>query len=402
MGADVALAFAIEAARRGDAGVEALFTESLAALVRQAMAPEGGDATLQALVLRTQDPAVDEYVRLSAQAAADRRALRAMADAIAHPGKLRGMQHGAIREALASLHGLATAGDWNALRQAGMGWLPSSAAPALDRLERAETLRAEPGVQRYLALCEQRGPLAGTEAAAAQGRASTRAGGLAEEGTLHAFGAIAGLLETAAPGSGYRAVASLRTPRGFPGAVDKAKDEWDAAIVRRSGAAHSLEIVLLAEVKATPAAATPDFSRLLRGLQRLAQAQDAAAYPFPSAEGELQIAAASLRRLRPEGATLPPQVIYCCPAQAEAQVQMLSAATRAVLLAEPASLAYAQQLARGETAAHAQLLPVWHDLQRQPRLRSALNQYDTARRAREAMLFPGDLLAAVARSAHSG
>ncbi|RYG20931.1 MAG: DUF2207 domain-containing protein, partial [Burkholderiales bacterium] len=73
---------------------------------------------------------------------------------------------------------------------------------------------------------------------------------------------IASLMNSRNPG--HRVVRSLRTPRGFPGAVGKAKDEWDAAIVREQGG--DADIVLLAEVKAAPAAATPDFTRLARGL----------------------------------------------------------------------------------------------------------------------------------------
>ena len=41
------------------------------------------------------------------------------------------------------------------------------------------------------------------------------------------------------------------------------------------------------------------------------------------------------------------------------------------------------------------LAPVWHALLNEGRLRAVLNQYDTARRAREAMLHPDDLSAAV-------
>jgi len=78
---------------------------------------------------------------------------------------------------------------------------------------------------------------------------------------------------------------------------------------------------------------------------------------------------------------------------------VLSAATKAVLLAEPASLAFAQQVARGEAAPpHAALAPAWHALFTAPRLRAALHQYETAAKARAAMLHPDDLLPAVDRS----
>jgi hypothetical protein len=94
---------------------------------------------------------------------------------------------------------------------------------------------------------------------------------------------------------------------------------------------------------------------------------------------------------------LPPHVIYCCSAPPEALPQPLGAATKAVLLAEPASLAFAQQLARGEAPSHAALDPVWHALATAPRLQAALHQYETAQKARAAMLHPDDLLASVAQ-----
>jgi hypothetical protein len=423
-GAETSLAVAIEAARAAiqagsppPAEAKPLFIASLATLIRQALGPEGGDPHFQSLVLRTQDPAVDEHVRLATHAAADRRAIRTMTDAVAHPGKLRDVAAGPMRDRLAHLHGLAAAGEWMQLRRAVDSALPHisgdderlrsalaaiASAPALARLERASALLAEPAVRRYQALCEQRGPLAGSDAAAAQGRASARIGGVAEEGTLASFREIVGLLHAVAPLASYRAIASLRTPRGFPGAAHKAKDEWDAAIVRSRAAGGAADIVLLAEVKASPAAATPDFSRLLRGLQRLAHAGTDAVYEFPSSEGDVRVAGESLRRLRPDGASLPPQVIYCCSAPAETQPQVLSAATQAVLLAEPASLAFARQLARGESPPDDALTPIFHDVMSAPRLRSALNQYDTARRVREAMLHPHDLVEAVRQRCVTG
>jgi hypothetical protein len=150
-------------------------------------------------------------------------------------------------------------------------------------------------------------------------------------------------------------------------------------------------------VKASPAAATPDFARLHRGLERLAQAHAHESYAFGSAEGEVRIAGAALRQLKPHGRALPAQVIYCCPAPSEAQPQLLAAATKAVLLAEPASLAFALQLEQGARPPDADLAPVWEALTHAPRMRAALHQYETARAVREAMLHPDDLPAAVAR-----
>ncbi|MDB5750433.1 MAG: hypothetical protein JWP65_854, partial [Ramlibacter sp.] len=403
--------FAIEAARAGTlppAQVRDLFTLSLAALVRRALAPEGGDPVFQALVLHAGSEPVREHVRLATRAAADRRTLRAAIDAVAHPGKLRDMPAAALRDALARLHALLESGAWAQLHAATQATLVHAsgdarlhaalasllAEPALERLQRGDALRPVADVQRYLALAQQRGPPAGSELAAAQGRASARLGSDAEAATLQALRTIAGLLEEGRPAGRYRAVAGLRTPAGFPGAADKAKDEWDGAIVRTDAGADAADVLLLAEVKAAPAAATPDFARLVRGLERLAQAGAETTYLFPTAGGELRIRGASLRRLLPHRDALPAHVVYCCAAM-EAQPQPLGAATRAVLLAEPATVAFARQLAGGEPAPHDALAPVWQDLTTAPRLRSALNQYRTAVAARDAMLHPDDLLAAV-------
>lgn len=417
-GTETALAFAVESARRhvqhGEpvpAEVPALFTRALAALVRSALAGEGGDPSFQALVLRAEHAQVQEHVQLASQAHADRRALRTAVDAVAHPGKLQGHLPGPLREALASLHGLAAEGDWPALAQAAARWRDGPHAdasalawiegllahPALARLQRHGELLRHENVQRYLALCAGRGPVAGSAAATASGRASARLGGLAEDETLHAFHEIAARLQAHdAAGPRYLAVGSLRTPRGFPGEAHKSKDEWDAAVLRERTAGAPAEVLLLAEVKASPAAATPDFARLLRGLQRLALAQPGAAYRFPSTDGLLTLDGDSLRALAPQGHALPAQVIYCCAAPPEAQPPLLSAASRAVLLAEPGSLSFARRLAGGEAPDPAELGVVWDALCAEPRLRSALHQYQTARDVREAMLHPGDLLAELA------
>lgn len=413
-GPQVALAFAMERARlaleRGapPAGeLRLLFTEALAALVREALAPATADPAFQGSVLRVQEPAVTAFVRLAGRERADQRALRSAVDAIAHPGKLASLPAGPLRTALADLHARASAADWKGvgagaeqLRAAAHGdfalrvaLAALAAHPALTRLQEVEVLRADPAVARYLALCGQAGPLAGSDAAAEQGRASGRAGREAERAAVEAFARMAALLDGAPAAGRCRALRGLRTPRGFPGAADKAKDEWDAALVRDVPAAAGADLLLLAEVKASPAAATPDYGRLLRGLQRLAHAQPDAAYVFPSEQGEVAIAGATLRALQPDGAALPAQVVYCCSAPVETRPAVLSAASRAVLLAEPASIAFASALAGGRAAKP--LDAVWEALTTAPRLRSALHQYDTARRAREAMLHPDDLLQAM-------
>lgn len=361
-------------------------------------------------MLQAQSAEVREHVRLAAQLASDRRAVRAATDAIGHPGKLRDTPPGATRDALARLHRLAADSAWTELAAAAEQALAQDitpgqqvhslleglrSSPALQRLSHGSALLRNEAVQRYLRLSERRGPLAGSDAAAASGRASARLGELAEHATVQAFGAIAELLNRQREqGDAYRVVRSLRPPRGFPGETNKAKDEWDAAIVR-SGQDGADEIVVLAEIKASPAAATSDFSRLLRGLRRLAHADADRTYVFASAAGKTHVSGMSLCRLRPHGHSLPPHVIYCCSAPAESHAPFLSAATKAVLLGEPASFAFACRLARGEAPPDSALLPVWDALAKEPRLRSALYQYETATRVREAMVHPLDLLSAM-------
>ncbi|MGE4242833.1 hypothetical protein [Ramlibacter sp.] len=396
LGPDMAVAFAMEAARRGRDERE-VFVDALAALIREASVPDAGDPAFQALVMKANEPLVSEHVRLAAQRIVDERAVRAVVDAFAHPGKLRGHADAGRRESLATLHALAMAQDWIALA-ASLDGLPPLATlasrDALQRLVRAQALRTQPAVQRYIALCERRGPAAGTAAASEQGRASARVGVAAEHATALAFDAIAAMLaqhgrdtsETNA--STWRAVRGLRMPRGFPGDAAKAKDEWDAALL------HGDDVALLAEVKATPAAATPDFARLHRGLLRFAQADDAL-YVFATQEGEVAVSGESLRALAPASHALPAEVIYCCSAPPETRPPVLAASSKAVLLAEPASIAFAHRLALGDTPSPAPLAQVWEDLRTAPRLRSALHQYDTARAVREAMLRPQELADAV-------
>ncbi|GAB3769399.1 hypothetical protein GCM10028796_34400 [Ramlibacter monticola] len=403
-GVEAALAFAIEAGRLGQHGgrgapeaVRDLFTSALAAFIREAMAPQGGDPSFQALVLQAGAAEVREFAQLSAGSAADRRAVRSMTDAIAHPGKTRRLPPGSARVALERLHALADSGAWAELDDALRAGPHEAIArgPALQRLLRGEALRQGEAVRRYLALCAQRGPGAGSPAAAARGRSAARAGDDAERATVEAFEILVRLLQARLPGA-YRVLRSLRPPSGFPGERGKAKDEWDVAIVCEA-AAGSADLLLLAEVKASPAAASSDFARLHRGLQRLAQAEAGRDYAFAiEGGGTARLAGASLRALQPAAGALPEHVVYCCTAPPEPRPQLLAAASKAMLAAEPASLAYAQRLARGAATDDEELRPVWDALLHAPRLRATLHQDATARLVREAMLHPADLVASFA------
>lgn len=118
-------------------------------------------------------------------------------------------------------------------------------------------------------------------------------------------------------------------------------------------------------------------------------------YAFPSDDGEVRLAGTSLRELQPRSLELPPHVIYACSAPPETQVQVLSAATRGVLLAQPASVAFAQAWLAGHAPAPQALSTIWRALPAAAHLRSALHQFQTAQAVRQAMLHPDDLLAAV-------
>ncbi len=421
IGPEAVLAFAIETARRCTernevpaAGLRARFTAALAHVVRKALDPADGDPAFQALVLRQRQPEVGEYVQRTAHAETDRRTVQASVDAVAHPGKLRNMPAGPRREALERLHALAEAQDWPALR-AHAGQLAAQAPagevrlqrslttllgqPSLSALERCAELQPLAAVQRYRALCERTGPAAGTTEALAKGNAAGRRGTTAEAACVSALAELARALDRPeGPEPTHRVARNLLLPAGFPGAAANAKNEWDAAIVRAAVAGgDAVDIVLLAEVKASPEAAVADVSRLVRGLRRFAATEDGAAYALPCAEGLLQVTGASLRRLQAPGYELPPQVIYCCTASSEARPHLLHAASKAVLLTEPASVAFACAVDAGEDPPPDALDPVWLDVLNAPRLRSVLHQYDTARAVREAMFQPDDLHAAAAR-----
>jgi hypothetical protein len=177
--------------------------------------------------------------------------------------------------------------------------------------------------------------------------------------------------------------------------VHGAKDEWDVVLFRTAEDTDALELVLLAEVKASPAAVVSDWPRLRRGLHRLAQVPPGVHPVFSYTEGDVRVDGDSLRALAPPDRGLPPQVIYCCTRH-EARVALLSTSARAMLLQQPCCLAYARVLGRGDPTDPGVLAPVWEALPRSPQLRPVLEQYETARSAREATLHPDDLWASVA------
>jgi hypothetical protein len=423
-GSEATLAFAIESARiaeeRGVPAPAALgdaFTAALAALIRRAMTPDGGDPVFQAQVLQSRDAQVRDWVQIEGVAAADARTVRAAVDAFAHPGKLRDMPEGARRDGLSSLHALAAGGEWGALAAGAESLLATlgedearlksglhdlAVHPALLRRIRAEAMHALEPVRRYRALRARRVPPAGSEIALDQGRAAAREGARAEHAAAEALRHVTAFLNDLEGGARgpYRVLRTLLTPRELSGGGDRSKEEWDVAIVRSADGGPG-DVVLLAEVKAAPAAVTSDMPRLLRGLARLAQADAGATFTFASVDGAVRLRGSSLRALDPPGRSLPEPVIYLCSAPTESRATLLGAAAKAVLLSEPASLAFACALADGAAPPHAGLRPVWDALPHETRLRATLNQYDTARRAREAMLYTGDLRVSVDSAARN-
>lgn len=423
------LAIAIEAARAAlDAGAAPpndaarRFTDALAQLIRDALREPGGDPAFQAMVLRHRSPQVREHASLSAHAVADRRAVRTAVDAFAHPGKRRGMPATPMADTLASLHAAAAAGDWPALTQGAQALLaapPSDAQrpgtleaalagqldkligdPALARLLRLEALASDPQVQRYQALWQRQGPRPGTPQAAAQGVAARRRGMAVEALAEHAIAALAAQLSQAA-GETYRVASSLRVPASIPGDADRAKTEWDVALLRQSGgdaAAPVWDVCLLVEAKASTDAATTDLPRLLRGLRLLAHADAQTTYVFDSNQGPVRLRGAALAALATDEDALARTILYFSDAPADASPRLLSAAGRMQLLSAQESLDYASRAIAGDTPDAQSLAPLWHALLASPRWRAVLNQFPLLRQVRALMVHADDLHAAIAQS----
>lgn len=419
-----ALAIAIEQARvalsadaEPSSACERLFLDSLSQLIRDALRESGGDSAFQAMVLRHQSPLVREYASLSAHAQADRRAVRTAVDAFAHPGKRRGMPAGPLADALASLHAAAAAEDWAALTQGAEHLLaapPLDAAtspaisaplerllndPALARLRRMKTLSADSLVQRYQHLWQRQGPRPGTPQAAAQGLDARRRGVAVEALAEDAIAAMATQLAQRT-GESYRVVTSMHVPASIPGNADRAKTEWDVALLRQSAgdaAAPVWDVCLLVEAKASTDAATTDLPRLLRGLRLLAHADAQTTYVFESHQGPVRLRGAALAALSADDADLAGTILYFSDAPADTAPRLLNAAGRMQLLSAQESLDFASAMAAGEALDASALSPVWQQLLVAPRWRAVLNQFALLRQVRELMVHVDDVHAAITR-----
>ncbi|WP_431257846.1 3-deoxy-D-arabino-heptulosonate 7-phosphate synthase [Roseateles chitinivorans] len=443
-GTATALAAAIEQARTALASGNApaddartLFVDALARLIGHAMRPltaqgkegdgdgdaggdnneggpapaGGGDPAFQAMVLRHRSPVVREYASLSAHAERDRRAVRTAVNALAHPKKTQRRAAGPTRDALLALHAAAGAGDWarvsdvlvplhdgadtHAEPSLHRGLARLIDEPALTRLRRLDALSPDVLVARYRALWERRGPIAGSEQAAARGAGAQQRGDAVEVLAVQALDGLVDRMNAAAGETRYRIVASLRIPPSFPGDAQRAKSEWDVALLKRSDADGDWDLCLLVEAKASPDAATTDLPKLLRGLRLLAQADIDTTYAFTSTDGEVRLRGASLSALPTEEGDLARAVLYCCDGLEDRTPRLLSAASRMQLLCAEASLDFAAALEDGASADPSRLIPVWRLLLEAPAFTSVLRQYETLRAVRELMVHPGDLQAAV-------
>jgi hypothetical protein len=463
-GAATAIAVAIEHARAalaaGEApgdGVKTLFLDALARLIGGAMRPlkgvgadavegasdlagsgdlvGGGDPAFQAMVLRHRSAVVREYASLSAHAERDRRTVRAAVNALAHPAKTQRRSPGATREALLTLHAAGEAGDWTQvsdvisplrdrpdvreepLLHRGLERLLNDSA--LRHLQRLDALSSDDLVTRYRALWDRQGPVAGSEQAAASGAGAQQRGDAVEALATEALEALVGRMNAEAGTARYRVANSLRIPPSFPGDAQRAKSEWDVALLRRhesSTTDEDWDLCLLIEAKASPDAATTDLPRLLRGLRLLAQADVDTSYVFASTDGEIRLRGASLSALPTEEAELARAVLYCCDGAEDRAPRLLNAASRMQLLSAEASLDFAVRLEDGASVGQVGqigqlgqfgkvgpvgpvdpllLAPVWQLLLEAPAFTSVLRQYVTLQAVRELMVHPGDLLAAV-------
>ncbi|MCD0501121.1 3-deoxy-D-arabino-heptulosonate 7-phosphate synthase [Achromobacter sp. MY14] len=426
------LAVAIDQARRALAHAETppalvkqTFVDALAQLIGEAMRENQGDPAIQAMVLRHQAVQVREYASLAAGAESDRREVVAAVNAIAHPAKLQRLPPGPQREVLGALQAAASAPAWAALSKAvqPIDALPEAASdsptsrslarlrnsPALERLCRLDALASDALVQRYQALWSRNGPRSGTPGAVAQGLAAQQRGADVEAQAATALEALAHRLNTEGPQgttlgpstAAYRVVTSMHVPPELPGSADRAKSEWDAALLRRASppdAEPVWDVCLLVEAKASVDAASTDFPRLLRGMQRLAQADAGVIDPFLSRQGTVTLRGASLSTLPTHGSDLAGAVLYCCDAPADTPVddspRLLNAACRMQLLSAPASVAYASQLALRQPADAQMLEAVWQGLLASPQWAGVLNQYPLLHQVRALMVHTDDLFAA--------
>ncbi|HAP25150.1 MAG TPA: 3-deoxy-D-arabino-heptulosonate 7-phosphate synthase, partial [Achromobacter sp.] len=203
----------------------------------------------------------------------------------------------------------------------------------------------------------------------------------------------------------YRVATSMRVPASIPGNADRAKTEWDVALLRHSGSDASdplWDVCLLVEAKASTDAATTDLPRLLRGLRLLAHADMQTTYVFESHQGPVRLRGAALAALSADDADLAGTILYFSDAPADAAPRLLNAAGRMQLLSAQESLDYASSVAAGDAPDASALAPVWQQLLASPRLSAVLNQFALLRQVRDLMAHVDDVHAAITRLDQDG
>ncbi|NLC34998.1 MAG: 3-deoxy-D-arabino-heptulosonate 7-phosphate synthase [Alcaligenaceae bacterium] len=418
------LAMILEQARRalavGDTPgreLEQAFIAAMAGMIQEAAQDDGGDPVFQAMVLEHHEPVVSEYTALARHFQPDRRRVQGLINAIAHPEKLKRQPPGPLRNALAQLRNSAAAAHWPSLPTALQQALSAPAAgedsdlasaltqllaePALQRLVRLDTLRGHKRVQQYLALREQQGPRANSEAAARQGAEGRRRGMGVETLAAQALQALALRLDRMSNGATrHQVVTSMHVPASLSAGHQGAKTEWDVVLLKQVAETARpmpvFDVCLLLEAKASPDAVGTDLPRLLRGLRLLAAAQPGETHVFKAREGEFPVRGASLNALPTEAARLAGTVLYCSDAPADPQPRLLSASSRMKLLSAPESLAFATALRQQGAAEPRWLEPLWQQLLSAPEWKVVLFQTFAMQQARELMVHADDLLAGAA------
>lgn len=390
------------------------FLNTLQALIADAIRPEAGDTTFQALTLKHRSKWVQEYVSLASQRAQDMRRVHTLVNAVAHPAKLERLPQDALRQVLGELQTAATSERWSETSSILHRILDQESASDIRIHESLEKLRQESGlarllrlealleredVRQYRALWEQQGPPANSHAAVQEGAQARRRGMDVESQTKYALEAVAEVLNRrAGTQARYRVATSMYVPASLAGHHEGGKTEWDAVLLRQAGgeATSSAEwdVLLLLEAKASADAIATDFPRLLRGLRLLTQAESHTSYAFRAREGSFLLRGASLNVLPTEPDALEGTVLYTSDAMPEDNPRLLSAGGRMQLLTAAESLAYATALADGMEADAEVLAPLWEQLLTSSSWQGVLQQYPLLRHARELMVHVDDLAAA--------
>lgn len=261
------------------------FIAALNGLIRQALQGSQADPVFLAMLLHHQAEHVREYAALSAQAGQDRRTMRNIVNAVAHPAKQQRASSAQQARALQELHEAASAADWSKLADIVRKQLeqgppkPDSALdqttfpntsilpdaphrstknsslarileePALARLRRLAKLESDEQVQQYQALRSQAGPRSGSADASAAGAESRKRGANTEARTAQAIQALAERLnQESVSQDAFRVVTSLRVPATIVADARRGKGEWDTVLLQRHASQSSTRIPAAASV----------------------------------------------------------------------------------------------------------------------------------------------------------